>query len=823
MLGNMRLQAELAHIHMALSRVAAGERGKNLIDDLHGATGGTTAATLWQSLYADCLRVVYEAVAAGGPIADDKVNALYDFLCSVARYFGNVPLSPYSDLVVTDRDSAREVLHRYAEDAGPFGLRTEGRWPGRGLCRAAAELGEPEALERYKRMMAWLIPAARQIGGVTEAELRRRGRVDELADLRRDLADDGEVAPATADRRVPAFLTPAQVFACMEQATSVFEADPFDVETIHADTRATFERMVTQAISTSQPARGSQMLLVLGDSGAGKTHLLRGFRRHVQEFGRGFVAYAQLPSSSEDYPQYLLRNVVHSLSLPYAGPAGERTGLYELASGLSWRVGESLRSRLARLDKGTWAGPGNLTDYVNSLVDEILKREDLASFDPDLLRVMIFALRRDPPTTSRVYKYLRCEDMNAHDRSWIGDVVPRTGKDDPSWMLGQLARLAFATRRAAFVLMIDQVELAGYDGNTGPMFRRAIDALYRIVDEERSVIVVVACLSDLYSQVRGQLIRSAIDRLEKDPPIKRLQINRSYAEIEAIVARRLSWLFAREGAAHLPEQPVHPIPKAQLESLTNRRTRDVLEWCHEFQERCAVAGKIIEDGQGVRTVPPGPPTGVVELDQIAAAWKDAMRDSRIEVPEKDAEILGVITAAAKAYAEETGLELAASPSKDGVRVQISGQDQRLELALAVTNRGYQGGAFGAQLEALRKAAGNARPIAVRTIEIPRGGASEKALSRLSKDDGRCVYIDKPTLQSMVASQRFQPGFPADRITAWRRRDRPLSSLRAVTELFGLEPPQGLIQAPPEPPPTSASTRTKPKAPRSSAAGSRTSK
>ena len=47
-------------------------------------------------------------------------------------------------------------------------------------------------------------------------------------------------------------------------------------------------------------------LVLMGVSGCGKTHLLRGFRRHVQEYGRGFIVYA-IRTASNVAGKYHLR------------------------------------------------------------------------------------------------------------------------------------------------------------------------------------------------------------------------------------------------------------------------------------------------------------------------------------------------------------------------------------------------------------------------------------------------------------------------------------------------------------------------------------
>jgi DNA helicase HerA-like ATPase len=803
MLDSTRLKAELTHIHRALNVVIGGPRGRSVIEDLRETSRGTNTAVVWQALFADCLRVVHAAVAADEVIGDDEVDAIYEMVFSVARSFAAAQPDEYGEFNAIDQATVRPFLERYAADRGPFGGSATMRWPGLSLCRRSAETGETEPLERYERMMTWLIGAACQVGGVTEADPRWRGRMGDLQELRRELAGTvAAIESPAVDRRVQAFLSPRRVFASVQQASSVFEVDPFDVESVHAEARATFERIVDHAATPAhQGDRGGRMLLVLGDSGAGKTHLLRAFRRHVHERGRGFVAYAQLQSTSEDYPRYLLQHVVDSLARPYEGPASGRTGLHELASGLPRLVGGSLAKRIEELSHDDGDNPAaNLADNVNALVDDLLVESDLASFDPDLLRVLLYALRPDQRTIARVYKYLRCEDMTAHDRKWIGDVAPRTGADHPSRMIAELGRLAFVTQQAALVLMVDQAELAGFEASSAVAFRRAIDALYKVVSEVPSVVAVVACLGDLWTSVRDRLTRSALDRLEKDPPIERLSINRTYPEIEAIVARRLAWLYAELGAVHRPEAPVYPIPEAQLRTLVNRRTRDVLEWCHQFQARSAAEGRVVEE-QPAEPIIDRPPTASTEgdLDQIAAAWNDARHATGIEVPDDDDRIMELVGQAARACVDETGVSVVTQRPEQGVVLAaLANGADKLEVAIGLTNRGHQRGAFAAQVERLRGVSKAATPVVIRTIDFPTGKSSSKVIADLLKAGGRREQLDSATLRVLVAHEQFRPTFPADRVAAWRRRDRPIASLPAISRILDLD---RMLAAGPTPPPS----------------------
>ena len=777
-----QIPVDLAGICRALTKVVTGARGSALIDDLRATVGGTTTEIVWQALFADCLRVVHCAVMADGVIEDREIEALYEIIAAAAGHYTAGPRSQYTELAVADRESARAFLDRYAADRGPFGRGARLRWPGLTLCRRAAELGEHEALQRYTKAMTAMSDAACQLAGGSDGGPRRGTAGDEVDELQRILVGEATAMAHGVDRRVQAFLAPCRVFSAVQQASSIFENDPFDVEAVHRDARVSFEQLVAHATMRPQPPDLGRMLVVLGDSGAGKTHVLRGFRRHVQEGNRGFVVYAQLQSRSEDYSRYLLRHLIDSLSRRYSEQSG-RTGLRELAGGLLRLARPPLRERIQRLVDDTWEGRGNLADYVEELVNDLVRIEELASFDCDLLRVLLYALRPDPPTTSSVYKYLRCDAMNAHDLRWIGNVAPKTRDDDPHWMIQDLARFIAVTGRA-LVVMVDQVDLAGFEADSTKIFRRAIDALYRIVSECSSAVAVVACLSDLYSAARTELNKPALDRLENAPPIARLQVNRSYTEIEAVVARRLSALFTEYGTVHRPDQPVYPIPETELRQLENRRLRDVLEWCHQFQIQCAAAGKIINADEPVTV---GTKARELDLDTIAAAWSEATQANDLAAPDEEDEILEAVAEAAKAYAHEMGLSLATQPAKNGVlRLRMSRGEDRAALAVAVVNQGFQRGAFTSRIDSLRRRARGMVPIAVRTLEFPRGRACDKAMGQLINMRGRGAYLDAATLRALVAFQRFQPPFAEDRISAWKLRDRPISSLPAVVEIFDFD-------------------------------------
>lgn len=76
-----------------------------------------------------------------------------------------------------------------------------------------------------------------------------------------------------------AFVSPEapEVFHSVCHRHQIWKPDPFDVASIHREARELFESLVEK--STTPPGtEAGRILLLLGESGAGKTHLMRAFR-----------------------------------------------------------------------------------------------------------------------------------------------------------------------------------------------------------------------------------------------------------------------------------------------------------------------------------------------------------------------------------------------------------------------------------------------------------------------------------------------------------------------------------------------------------------
>ncbi len=117
------------------------------------------------------------------------------------------------------------------------------------------------------------------------------------------------------------------VFSSWVQASEIWKRDPYDVSTIHENTRHVFYDLVENNLSSKehQLDRGGRTFLILGESGAGKTHLMRAFRNHIHSNNYGYFGYMQMTSPANNYARFILSNFISSLDQPYHDPVQMET------------------------------------------------------------------------------------------------------------------------------------------------------------------------------------------------------------------------------------------------------------------------------------------------------------------------------------------------------------------------------------------------------------------------------------------------------------------------------------------------------------------
>jgi hypothetical protein len=304
-----------------------------------------------------------------------------------------------------------------------------------------------------------------------------------------------EQAPAAIDLRMTAFLAPncPEVFHSVATPTAIWRANPYDVETIHTEAREAFDHLLYRGGRTPRPPSGA-ILVLLGDAGSGKTHLMRAFRTRAHEQGLGYCGYLQMTTEASNYARYMLSNLIDGLEQPYAPDVPSRTGLARLSAALLESVPD-----LTEVGREAFReGDIDPTELVDDYADRLHATPRFLDCDLELVRAMLHLERSEPQVRSRALMWVRCQEMRPQDRDWIGGAVPRTDDADPMRMLIQLARLIDAVDGVPLVLLIDQLEDMANQSAPVERFVKVVDAITAFTDAVPNAVAVLACLEDYF-------------------------------------------------------------------------------------------------------------------------------------------------------------------------------------------------------------------------------------------------------------------------------------------------------------------------------------
>lgn len=608
-------------------------------------------------------------------------------------------------------------------------------------------------------------------------------------------SQDSSTPSPPDDPRIAAFCSPTllpDLFQAFAQGTDVWRADPFDVETIHAPARTWLDRVVSRTRDSAGISTG-RILLLLGESGSGKTHLMRVFRNRVHSGHRGYCGYMQMTAFTGEYPRYVLSNLLESLDKPYYEPESSQTGLIRLSNALAESLGEACRQGLEQLREGD-LDQESIDRIVGDMADRVLLDERFHDVDIYLVQALLYLQRDDPRIKARVLKYLRCEDLTDRDRRFLGGIVPCTYAGAPSWVIQRLGRVIWAVERAPLILCVDQLEDVFDLDQVAIKFRRAMATLCDLVSRLPSAIVVISCLNDFYTELQKMLTRPIKDRLENDPRPVSLQTPCDRAEVENLIGRRLRHLFQSSGVPYSDEAPVAPLPEELVRKLVGLRARDVLLQCQHYRERCVEEGKMAaHPSEGSGDLAAGSVgqehQRIIELEQ---AWNEFRPGHATAVPADEESLAAILARAILACSDEQlgGHAIEAEPDGRFIPVERHGPDDSVErILVGLCNKAAQGGGLARQVEELSRRAGEHTAVVVRSTSFPTGtrAAITLLLNKLVEDGGRRVVVEDSDWRTMAALSAFRkahadsPAYPA-----WCRQSRPLSSLRPLREILGLD-------------------------------------
>jgi hypothetical protein len=580
----------------------------------------------------------------------------------------------------------------------------------------------------------------------------------------------------------------------------VWRADPVDVELVHAAARRKFVDLleaVTAAHSASVQAR---ILLFHGQSGAGKTHLIRALRTSAHRGGKAYFGYAQMTPDVANYADYFLRRLIASLEKPYDPDKGGESALARLAGHL---VGDAAVVEPAALDKlrDSKLSDASLAKLVLVIADRIVAAPKFAggSLDVNVVRALLYLQRSDPRIDQRVRQYLYGQRLGELSQEAVAALDPNTGEGRAFEIIESLGRLMWSVDRAALVFSIDQVEDLRFFEDYPERFQRAVRDLIQIANRLPTAIVLISCLAEFYGKVREVLAQSYIDRIEKAGPVPLIE-TRTAEEARLIIAKRLQQDERNAGA-----DPTLYLGPQFFEEFGGLSTRRILELAQKRMRE--------QEGEPPEEEPAPKPGFISTLaaalgfggQETAAGgpvefrdhWERFVAQSEAEIPNDDDALSEVLAGALALGKQEWDDAIDVSvrrlePADDVPALDLTlahAAGLRTEARIFLCNRTAQGGGLKRQIDRVLALMADKTCFMLRASDFPpnKKNQTAQAFRKFREGGGRSILVPIPDWERMMmvrefhAQHRHDPSFPE-----WFQRTRLLSGIPVLAQLLRLD-------------------------------------
>jgi len=590
----------------------------------------------------------------------------------------------------------------------------------------------------------------------------------------------------------------------------------YHVDGLHAETAELIQIGIGEASADASRPLG---IVIQGERGVGKTHLLGWTRAQVQRAGGYFFLVGDLFTKA--FWEQVLGSVVEQL-LPF--PDGSRNQLATLLTGLADRVGLE----------------GDFRAQVTGQLPP----------SPEALKVFIAALRRTDRTigltcqdTARAlallasplqedqdigYYYLTGYEVDLEDRRRWGI---NTTRKIARLLVNEVSQLLALT--GPIVIAIDQVdalidELIGVSaGQEARSQSRPLadvaTGLMSLRDVAHRTLTVVSCLPESWDAIRTYGVGPVADRFR----MARQMRNIPSADIgRLMIAKRFAADFARVGFT--PPYPTWPIRPAAFEDANKYTARALLKRIEAHVGSCLHEGAVVEldsldlDWPAPEPVPQGSP-GLAVLDELFTRLREDADVSAALAPDsEDVAMPPLLAAGLEAWAREADAD-----NQTFFQDSPPGKNPRLHACLRMlldlrTERAQRRWAFRAiasdspravqtrlrkAIEGAGLAAGGVgdaerRLFVLRSAPWPSGPVTEKAAAEFADKGGLVLPAGEADLRTFAALGELIAGHHAE-LNAWLLARQPAHSTEllrcALGDVQGLPGPaaQSELAAPSE--------------------------
>ena len=549
----------------------------------------------------------------------------------------------------------------------------------------------------------------------------------------------------------------------------IWRADPVDVELVHADARRKYADLLDAVTATSGSGSSVQarILLLHGQSGAGKTHLIRALRTAGHRSGKAYFGYAQMTPDVANYADYYLRRLIASLEKPYDPDHGGESGLARLAKRMAVDAEAVDASSIDKLRDGKLSD-ATLAKLVLATADQVVAAPKFAGrgLDVNVVRALLYMQRSDPRIDQRVRQYLYGQKLGELSHEAVAALDPNTGEGRAFDIIESIGRLVWAVDRAALVFAIDQVEDLRFFDDYQDRFQRAVRDLIQVANRVPTSIVLISCLADFYGKVREVLTQSYIDRIEKAGPVPLIE-TRTAEEARLIIAKRLA---QDERGGGDPTLYLGPQFFEEFGGLSTRRILELAQKRMREQEGEAPAetapppkqGGFISTlaaalgfgGSGQEEPPDSAEPPPIEYREH---WERFAAQSEAEIPSDDEglcdALAGALTLARQEWSDALEVSVRRSAQVDDVPALdltlMHAAGRRSEARIFLCNRPAQGGGLKRQIDrmltAMSDRTGDKSCFMLRASDFPPNKKNQTALAfrKFRESGGRSLLVPIP--------------------------------------------------------------------------------
>ncbi|GGO01032.1 hypothetical protein GCM10010116_01770 [Microbispora rosea subsp. aerata] len=366
----------------------------------------------------------------------------------------------------------------------------------------------------------------------------------------------------------------------------VWRPSPFHVSALH---RQTAQTVLGGFIEAEESADGSPIgIVVEGQRGSGKTHLLGWVRQKVHEEDGYFFLVSLLDARS--FWESVLLSMLDSLSRPIPGSG---TQLKELL----WRlcllaeVPEDARRSLTGEEP---ISRQDLDDFVRALrrYDRHVGRDA-----QDVARALVLCAADDPSVQDVGDAYLSCaaEGEPSERAGWGFTTVAKS----PQEIVRDLSRLVALTGPS--VIAVDQIDVliaqssAAMEGDAKDSWQEALmleqisGGLMALREVTRRTLTVLSCLPVTWELIRTKATDTVQDRFRESMPLDTIPDARTGIEL---IEKRFSAQYGAVGFT--PPYPTWPVKPEAFEEAYQYTPRQLLIRIDKHVRSCLANGQVTE-------------------------------------------------------------------------------------------------------------------------------------------------------------------------------------------------------------------------------------